>query len=139
MPKFIGPFTVLEKIGPVAYKLSLPEGYRIHPVFHVSLLKPYTSDGRYQPLQAPKLFDDDGNAYWEVEDIIGHRDRKLGGSRSKSVREYLVKWLGFGAEHNSWEPSTVLCEDELVEQCINDYLERVNLRNAKRQRRATGT
>ncbi len=43
--KYIGPFKVIQVVSTMSYKLELPETMKIHPVFHVSLLKPYkTSD-----------------------------------------------------------------------------------------------
>ena len=44
-PRFIRPYEVIEKVGPVAYRLALPpELEKIHSVFHVSMLRRYRSD-----------------------------------------------------------------------------------------------
>ena len=44
-PRFIGPFEILERIGVVAYRLALPPSMSgVHEVFHVSMLRKYTSD-----------------------------------------------------------------------------------------------
>ena len=44
-PRFIGPYEVIEKVSPVAYRLALPpELEKIHSVFHVSMLRRYRSD-----------------------------------------------------------------------------------------------
>ena len=44
-PRFIGPYEVIEKLSPVAYRLTLPPKLeKIHNVFHVSMLRRYQSD-----------------------------------------------------------------------------------------------
>ncbi|KAE8698903.1 hypothetical protein F3Y22_tig00110597pilonHSYRG01056 [Hibiscus syriacus] len=56
--RYYGPYPILEKIRVVAYRLHLPPTARIHPVFHVSLLKPYNGTPVVIPLDLPPLADD---------------------------------------------------------------------------------
>ena len=45
LPRFIGPFEILERVGIVAYRLALPLGMSgVHEVFHISMLQKYTPD-----------------------------------------------------------------------------------------------
>ena len=45
LPRFIGPFEILERVGTVAYRLALPPSMSsVHEVFHVSILRKYTPD-----------------------------------------------------------------------------------------------
>ena len=108
LPKWIGPFPVTKVVGKGAYQLELPNTIKVHNVFHVSLLKPYRSDGRVQPPD-PVVCEDDGEEYFYVERVLDHRINKRG---RKQYKEYLVKWAGYGTEHNSWEPESSLIETD---------------------------
>ena len=46
-PRYCGPFQILERVGPVAYRLALPRHIKVHNVFHVSLLKRYMHDEKH--------------------------------------------------------------------------------------------
>jgi hypothetical protein len=111
LPKWVGPFPVLKVVGSAAYKLELPSGMRCHPVFHVSNLQAYRSDGRVQPPPVP--LEVSGELEFEVEQVILHRDTKRG---RRYHREYMIKWLGYGPEHNSWEPQSSMKCDELIDE-----------------------
>ena len=111
MPKWMGPYTISKRIGKVAYQLSLPPGMKIHNVFHASLLKVYHSDGNVQPPEFENLatYKINADLEYEVDMILAHRDTVY---RKKSVRQYFVQWVGYGTEHNTWEP-----ESELMRKC----------------------
>lgn len=76
----------------------------------MSLLHPYASDGTVQP-PSPCLTESKKQV--EVDRLLYYRDRKL--RRKGSKREFLERWLGYGPEHNSWEPESTVqrCQQSL--------------------------
>lgn len=94
-PRFVGPFTIEEKVGTVSYKLTLPDTMQVHPVFHVELLREYRGNEFTFP---PSITCDDGTEKDEVEMVLRARYK---GNR----RQYLLKWKGLSREFASWEPA----------------------------------
>ena len=95
----------MEIISPVAYHLALPPTLKIHPVFHVSLLKPYMSpeavpDREAKQLPPPAVLVDEHEEF-EVEQVLARR------SHRRRI-EYLVKWVGYPEYDTSWEPESNL-------------------------------
>jgi len=58
---YFGPFTIIERIGPLAYKLLLPSSSHIHPpIFHVSILKKCEGPPQLAFLLEPLILNDKG-------------------------------------------------------------------------------
>lgn len=118
LPKYIGPFKVLQALGPVTYRLELPSSMKCHNVFHVSQLLEYKTDGREQAPPPALDFDDgEGGTWLEIETVLGHRTVKRG---SREVRQYLVRWKGYGPEHDEWRD-----EAGVTEVATDEYWARV--------------
>ena len=111
LPRSFGPFKVLLKMDKVAYRLVLLETLKIYDVFHISLLKSYKISGKVQPPPPPILEDDELS--FDVECVPIHEVR---GSRTRPQKFYLIKWLGYGFEHNSWE-----LEKKLTLEVLKEY------------------
>ena len=108
--KFFGPFRVLHPVGKQAYKLELPKKWRIHDVFHVSLLKQdSTRKERVHEENAEELDAGDDSGEYEVEAIW---DSAVYVRESESGHlpglYYLVSWKGYPEEENTWEPASAV-------------------------------
>ncbi|KAJ9515045.1 hypothetical protein QJQ45_012570 [Haematococcus lacustris] len=111
IPRYVGPFEILLLVGAVAVKLDLPASMsRLHPVFHVSLIKPYTgTDVGFMP--PPVTWMDETPVYY-VERLLDHK-----GVKDNKASFYLVQWEGYDSTHNTWEPRSNLtdCDKVLAE------------------------
>ena len=93
-----GPFEVEEVISRTVFHLRIPSQWKIHPVFHASLLTSYkeTSEHGLNFLQPPPDLLDREEEY-EVEVILGHRGRP-------GRHTFLIRWKGYSAAEDTWEP-----------------------------------
>ena len=97
-PKREGPFTITKVLSPIVYQLRLLKTWKIHLVFHASLLSPYCENevhGKNFPAPPPDLIN--GEEEYEIQKIIRHR-------RTPSTRSFLIRWKGYSAEEDSWVP-----------------------------------
>ncbi len=111
----MGPIPILARVGAVAYRLQLPASLaRLHPVFHISLLRPYHGD---PPPARPPVFQCPDDEEYEVEKIAGHRT-------VRGRRQFLVFWKGYPSYEATWEP-----EDHLAgsPELLGKYLREHNL------------
>jgi hypothetical protein len=107
-PRRYGPFNVTAKISNVTYRIQLPATWKIHDVFHASLLTPYNETNAYglnflEP--PPNLIE--GEPEWEVEMILGDRIYK-------KKKQYLIRWKGYAPAHDSWEDESGIHASDLI-------------------------
>lgn len=96
--RFTGPYEILEMIGTNAARLNLPKSLLVHPVFHVSLLRPVTPEApdfrRPPPRQRPLKENE-----YTLEAILDHR-----WSARDKRRTFQVQWADAST---SWEPKNI--------------------------------
>jgi hypothetical protein len=101
-PRYYGPYQVIEWIGAVAYKLKLPEGRAVHPVFHVSLLR--TKVGEVAIVsQALPIVDEEGRVKVYPVTIL---ERKLMKKDNRAMVAGLIQWSNSFPEDATWEELT---------------------------------
>ncbi|CAJ0958557.1 unnamed protein product [Ranitomeya imitator] len=93
-PRFIGPYRISEILNPVSFRLTLPDSFSIHNVFHRSLLRRYVAP-MVPSVEPPAPVLVEGELEYIVEKILDSRV-------SRRKLQYLVKWKGYAQEDNSW-------------------------------------
>ena len=99
-PRYIGPFEILDRIGPVAYRLALPPTYQVHNVFHVSLLRKYLPDPSHVINYADIEIQVDATSSEEPVRIMERREKYL---RNKIIPLVKILWSKQGTEVMTWE------------------------------------
>ena len=115
-PKFAskreGPFTITKVLSPITYQLRLPKTWKIHTVFHTTLLSSYRENdvhGPNFPASPPDLIA--GEEEYEIDRILYHRG-------SPSWQSFLIWWKGYLAKEDSWVPEQDL---KNAKSTLNNY------------------
>ena len=124
--RYLGPFKVIEKINPLAYKLQLPDYLRrIHPVFHVSQLEPSVLNPipNWTQLPPPPV-EVEGVEEFYVSEVL---DSKIDRQFRRCPLRYFVRWAGYEGtdEEYSWIAADDLHADELVPAFHLRYLSKL--------------
>jgi hypothetical protein len=96
--KYYGPYTVLQRVGEVAYKLNLPAASKIHPVIHVSQIKKAIGPHVQVQLVLPSPLD-----VLQIPIRVLHRRLRQNGA--VVVPQVLVQWSGQPESLSTWEDS----------------------------------
>ncbi|RDX97498.1 hypothetical protein CR513_19717, partial [Mucuna pruriens] len=93
-PQFYGPYQIIERLGPMAYKLALPPTCRLHPIFHVCRLK--------KQQELPIGLSKERVLQAKPDQLLDIHTNPAGAT------EVLVKWLNLPDCENSWQLLTAL-------------------------------
>ena len=98
--KWRGPYEITNVIGPVSYKLKMPDQWRGHRVFHHKKLKPYillVFPAQAKQIVPPEPDFVDGEPEYEVTEVLSKK-------KIRKVTYFLIHWEGYRLEEDSWEP-----------------------------------
>jgi hypothetical protein len=122
-PKFIGPFQISQIIKDpysvnlqadvTAVKLKLPASCRLHPVFHVSLLKPFHARAGQVPVSPDYDVDQNGVPLFIPEAILKEKRTRIGRS-TRLQTFFLIRWKGLSFENDSWLKESDLHDITLI-------------------------
>ena len=100
-PRFVGPFAIVERKGPMAYRLALPYSLRrTHDDFHVSILRHYISDPTHVIDMSSLQVSDEGALMAEPIFILDHCISQL---RCRTIDQVKVQCNNYSPHLMTWE------------------------------------
>ena len=103
-PRYVGPYEIIARVGPVAYKLDLPPDLsKVHNVFHVSMLHKYISNPSHLLRDHPVELKDNLTYKEHPMQIVDRREQIL---RNKVILLVKVLWRNHGIKEATWELET---------------------------------
>ncbi len=103
--KHFGPFLITDVIGSQSYRLELPSGWRIHNVFHVSLLEKDSSKQGEVSQSLENMEFDEGDAHdYVVAGVVDSAVFEPGEDGKAGGLYYQVHWEGYPDSEDTWEP-----------------------------------
>lgn len=127
-PEYVGPFKILKVVNTNALKLELPNSMNHHHVVNVSKCVEYNDTDRFadrprQQTDPEAVGVKRGEKLWVVDKFLKVRNNPPRHKRKHGPRKYLVRWLGYGPQHDEWRPETSLRDDlgdEIFEAFVAD-------------------
>ena len=101
--KFYGPFRIIQKVGLVAYKPQLPEGTKLHDVFHVNQLKKHVGPSAVPNPTLPVLTPEGKIKTCPAAILQCRQIARSAGDFDIPVDQWLVHWENLTAEEATWE------------------------------------
>ena len=107
-PKRHSPFEITQVLSPLTYCLCLPPTWKVHDVFHTTLLSPYQETDTHGPnFSQPPPDMIDAKEEYEIDQIVVYH------GNGKNCR-YLTAWKGYPSSENTWEPKSNLRHTPLL-------------------------
>jgi hypothetical protein len=115
MPRHDGPYTITHTFPERSeYTLKLPNNPNTFPGFHAHLLKRYIPNDPLlfpdrEPARPRPIVTEDGTEEWYIDKIVDARRRGRG-------VQYLVRYEGYGKEHDEWRPGSEMAETDALDR-----------------------
>jgi hypothetical protein len=105
-PRYIGPYLIRARVGSLAYRLQLPESMaRVHPVFHVSMLRKYLRDPELKIEVDPIIIQRDLTIDAQLVRVLDFLEHVM---RNCTIKYIKILWSNQTEREATWELESIM-------------------------------